>query len=322
MGIFKNIAPNNNKFEKTIVDIGSNTVSLTWTELDRTDTSSANTNLFASFNLPITTAQKNKYSTSYTNSGFLDTAFSGFNQNIVYIAEIPANQYGELIDGKKILISITTLSGTTYTAYSTFIYQTNYTKTFDSLYSDSLAISSLYGQPYQRSTKSSYSSNISYLVSDSIKEPQGDSGKTWSTGYSSNRPFANNKEPLRFYYPNDPSTVDEPIGIMYLDKGFIVITHPTIIANVPTGGTITFNSINTEYIQHIICYAAPGEFYKTNNPTYLENFGTAGYGIEPVYITELGLYNDNDELIAIAKADRPIPKNSVDLLSFNVQIKL
>ena len=56
-------------------------------------------------------------------------------------------------------------------------------------------------------------------------------------------------------------TVDKPVGIAYLDKGFMVITDPTIVTNFDlastgaTGTSITFNHTNTKVSQSITCTA-------------------------------------------------------------------
>ena len=39
-----------------------------------------------------------------------------------------------------------------------------------------------------------------------------------------------------------------------------------------------------------------------------------------VYITTIGLYNDNDELLAVAKLSKPIAKNFTKSLLFKVKL--
>lgn len=151
--------------------------------------------------------------------------------------------------------------------------------------------------------------------------------------------------------------IDEPVGIVYLDKGFVVITHPSIVNNFNysastssgfdgivsgqsyTGNTnftkvyftdsnkanISYDSVVTEFIQNITAIAMPNEFYISSNPTFSDVYGTDGVNNiqnDPVYITEVGLYNSLGELIGIGKTSEPIPKNKDGIISFNIQIKL
>jgi len=339
------------QFTKTIVSLGQVTLNdsdLKFTYANRTLINNEFGNMFATFNLPITNLQKNKFLSTRQNGGFIDTGFSGFNTDEIIFIEIPKDTYGELIDGKKIKLTIPTGStpSDVIEIYSTFVEQTNYKQFFDTLYSDSSNESKEFGQP--SGTLTPYESNIVFLFSDSIKKPKGDNSKSWSTGYNTGNAFlTNNKEPFKFFSSNQ-SEIDEPVGIAFLDKGFIVLSHPTIVNNFPfsagtingstnytgntefsdlyfTGSTLselTFNSINTEFIQHITCLAQPNEFYETSNPTFLESYGQGGVGIESVFITEIGLYNDLDELVAIVKPDRPIEKSKNQAIIFDIQIKV
>ncbi len=43
---------------------------------------------------------------------------------------------------------------------------------------------------------------------------------------------------------------------------------------------------------------------------------------DPVYITEIVLYNEDQEPIAIVKPSQPIPKTRNSLVALNVQIKV
>src|SRR5690606_12837650 len=79
---------------------------------------------------------------------------------------------------------------------------------------------------------------------------------------------------------------------------------------------LIFSSFNTEFIQHAVCICLPNEFYTTNNPTYPVNSGRA------IAVTEVGLYNRNYELIAIAKSNRPIAKDKHSVLSFDISIRI
>jgi hypothetical protein len=133
------------------------------------------------------------------------------------------------------------------------------------------------------------------------------------------------------------------VGLFYPDKGFIVL-KPSSIASIvgselePNLSTSTeqrnhirlYNSTSasgdfevrrTENIstQHFFVRATNREFNFSNNPTFANQidgkFTVPNFTTDPkVYITTVGLYNDSNELIAVAKTSQPIPK------SFNREI--
>lgn len=147
---------------------------------------------------------------------------------------------------------------------------------------------------------------------------------------------------------------DVPVGFVALDKGFTVLTHPDIVNNIPwtqgldennnvnTGSTsstteihfssdtysnMEFVDIDITYKTSIIALILPNEFYWTTNPSWnlQKNYeeqqnGTSGF--DPVYINEIGLYNNDRELIAMAKLDRPLKKQHDDIVTFNLDIKV
>lgn len=171
----------------------------------------------------------------------------------------------------------------------------------------------------------------------------------WTQGnkFIPNLSSVNGKQPARFSDANN-ILIDRPIGILYLDKGFAVFTDRNIVDNFYYSGatsgvttnsdpnftqiyfdstlaSATFNSIYTEYVQSVMCMAMPNEFYTSNNPTFTEVYGSNGVnntGNDPVYITEIGLYNQFGELIAIAKTSEPIAKNKANMVAFNIDLKL
>ena len=76
-----------------------------------------------------------------------------------------------------------------------------------------------------------------------------------------------------------------------------------------------FDARRTEDIntQHFFVRATNREFNYSNNPTYFNADGTFSeptFQTDPItYITTIGLYNDSNELIAVAKTSQPIPKS-------------
>jgi hypothetical protein len=264
-------------------------------------------NLFNTFGLPLKNTDINKYNTLNINGGYLDTAISGLvNTNILVIA-IPNSQYGEIIDGKTIKLDITT-SAATYTCYGT--YQRNYT-------------SYITQDTNIRETSSDITptigDNITLLFSDVIKRPNGTITNSWATGYDATKPFSLGNKSL-FNYTTSVSqgyTADTSVGVAYLDKGFIVITQPEIVNSFvegidSTATTISFNSIVTDISQSIVCDAQTSEFRKSTNPTFT-------YGVDTPKLTEIGLYDKDKMLVAIAKLSEAHLLNN---MYFRVEVKI
>jgi hypothetical protein len=65
--------------------------------------------------------------------------------------------------------------------------------------------------------------------------------------------------------------------------------------------------------QHFFVRATNREFNYSNNPTYTKTDGTfveTTFNTDPqTYITSIGLYNDSNEVIAIAKTSQPVVKS-------------
>ena len=89
-----------------------------------------------------------------------------------------------------------------------------------------------------------------------------------------------------------------------------------------------FNNIDTSFKITAVCLALPTEFYVSNNPTWNKdsavvniNEQTGFVSFDPLYITELGLYNRDNELIAVAKTSAPVQKDYTGVITFNVDIE-
>jgi len=98
-----------------------------------------------------------------------------------------------------------------------------------------------------------------------------------------------------------------------------------------SSGTLTAMAFqNQTNIQSSIyfCRAAPGEFNYSTNPTYLDSNGNLQViedQTDPTersftFITTVGLYNANNELMAVGKLSRPVEKN--DEKDLNIRVRL
>lgn len=290
-----------------VVISGSN---LTYNTVNRNNFGSDSlVNLFYSFGLPLNTTDDTKLTgLTYSNGGFSDTSLSGLAQSNILVVGIKNNTYGETIDGKEIKFDLTTTAGT-YTIYSTFQNKGATLTSEDTNIRDTSPV------------VSNIDNNIAFLFCDTILKPNGgDTSLSWSTGFGSSKPFSLNNKSLWNLQTNTTlsTSADTFVGVAYLDKGFLVITHPTIVSNyditTSTGSTITLNSVSTAVYQNITCIANRGEFISSTNPTF-------GGGDVP-RVSEVGLYDISGNLLAIGKTDRHIEKNINSPLYIGVKISL
>jgi len=309
----KSVSPQSSTITSEIVSNGEITISganITQNVINRNDYSTDSlTNLFYSFGLPLNSSQDNLYTgITYANGGFSDTALSGLAQTNILVLGINNSTYGESLDGKAIKLILPTSAGT-YTLYSTFQSKGSSKSVEDANYRDTSPVTANIG------------SNIAILFSDNILTPNGGSGSlSWGTGFGSVKPFSINNKQLYNLQTNSNVglSADTVVGVAYLDKGFLVITHPTIVSNytvsASTGTTITFDSISTSVTQNITCIADRGEFGTSTNPTF-------GAGDVP-RISEVGLYDSIGNLIALAKTDRHITKNVNEFKAIGIRITI
>lgn len=319
--------------------------SLLFSVADRTDTIvSQKGNLFATFKLPAVDNAPFNVSYPYASKNLFDatfsnTALSGLNQNEIIVANIPKNEYGELIVGGSVKLTLP-VSGTS------IVVRGSYFKTNDTIlaaYDKALQRGGVasetrsYAHGQASTTKSNtddfVESNVVYLFSDFVQPPR--LGGSWETGTTFTPiGFNGNLVPPRSValpVAEPGYSADTVVGVAYLDKGFVVLTHPKIVNNfdwslappnedqIVTGASITYRSFVTEIKQIINITLEPGEFFDTNNPTYTQAMRNNG---DPVYITEFGLYNEFGELIAIAKPSQPIPKDINTTVNATIEIKL
>lgn len=93
--------------------------------------------------------------------------------------------------------------------------------------------------------------------------------------------------------------------------------------------SLTFYDINTSFKTTAICLALPREFYISNNPSWNRekaltelNSQSGIVSLDPIYVTEVGLFNALGELVAIAKLSEPVEKNFINVLTFNIDIEM
>jgi len=266
-----------------------------------------NVNLLYSLGLPITEADKTIFNTvNYDKGGYANTALNKINSDSTLLLAIDNDEYGEIIDGKslEIIISRDSDSVNPFKIYGTFQKNLTPLNAHDKMVSEDTNNSRVFGD------------NVIFLFSDQIKKPNEDATKSWSNGHDKIKPYSINKRNLFNLVGNDINNIkmDECVGIAYLDKGIIAITHPTIIddysiTGIPTTNVeVTLSSISTNVSQDIICIINRDEFNQSSNKTF---------NGDDVRISEIGIYDYKENLVAIAKTSEQfiINKNGLKIIT-------
>ena len=125
-------------------------------------------------------------------------------------------------------------------------------------------------------------------------------------------------------------------GLFYPDLGIIILNGPVLNASASLSTTTTSNDLggNNDKLfskitggskfqarreevitsQHYFCRIPNKEFNFSANPTYVTgsagNFSNASYFKNPKsFVTQVGLYNSSNELLAVAKLSKPLLKS-------------
>jgi len=309
---FKNVEAGSSRLVQSFEKLGTTTLSgssLSFNTIVRSATTTDSlVNLYQSFKLPITSGNDYKFTgTTFANGGWSDTALSGIAATTILAIGIPEASYGDMLDGKQLAVSIDDTSGGTYNIYATFQNKQGNVAIEDNAYTESA------------SQTKAFAPNYAFLFSDQIKRPNGDPTKSWATGFGTTKPFTGNGK-SRFNLTTNNSlslSADTAVGVAYLDKGFLVITDPTIVngaSSATTANTVTFGSVSSVVNQEITCMAPRGEFVRSTNPTFATG--------DTPRISEIGLYDNNNNLIAYGKTDIHITKTANELKVFAVRINI
>jgi len=366
--IFKAVASTISNRQETSSNVTLNGSGITYTLCDRTDTADKRANYFASFNIP------NVYSdlSSGSTLALANPELLQINVDRIVIMPIEKDSYNEIIDGRSITIKVPQ------------------TQVFNSSMSSKTIVSSTYSTLQKKESNVFLGHNIAFLFCDELNLPytgttnsgtiSKSANTTWNTSSFSLRPPAvpysdldifydintdrrptsaiTYATPVTSSYPNNTNqgyNYDIPCGIACLDKGYMILTHPSIVDNMPwtqgitlytnlpnTGSTsattdiyftdtsksqTTFTDISISYKTSVICMGLPGEFYFTNNPTWdavknAQEFNAQTNNFDSIWITEIALYNRKSELIAVAKLSEPVEKNFTNLITFNIDIEV
>jgi hypothetical protein len=128
---------------------------------------------------------------------------------------------------------------------------------------------------------------------------------------------------------SDGSSINYYVGNVIYNQGQVIITNPTVARYYSTyfDPTISWKSNFPIYTLNVNCRVKPADYNASYNPTMLN--GTNGdlkgqftsSSFSP-YVTTVGLYNDENDLLAVAKLSRPIRKSEDTEMIFKIQIDL
>jgi len=134
----------------------------------------------------------------------------------------------------------------------------------------------------------------------------------------------------------------DPVGIVVYTHGMIVLTDQALMTNFTSStATISFQSARTIYETQYKCTIRENEFNYSLNPSLISSsifvnplltsgsISTLGQVYDFVtgsffspYITTVGLYNDNNELLAVAKLSQPLPTSRTTDMSILVNLDM
>tara|TARA_Y100000114_G_scaffold92378_1_gene85845 strand:- start:925 stop:2646 length:1722 start_codon:yes stop_codon:yes gene_type:complete len=173
--------------------------------------------------------------------------------------------------------------------------------------------------------------------SDLFIASRGSGGNVWDDS------FSGSMDDVRIYssslsYSDIQNLYDNPsgtnkIGNVFYKDGAIAVTNPSssydkvFIATGSNGWNIKFDNKVSFYQYEAVCNVKEGQFMISNNPSlkkdddinseFFKDFAT-GSSFEP-YITTIGLYNDDYQLVAIGKLAKPLPNNKDIAYTFSVR---
>jgi len=137
--------------------------------------------------------------------------------------------------------------------------------------------------------------------------------------------------PTDFYDLFDNKTYDYKVGNIFYNSGCIIISSPYYFKYLGlfsghVSSSLQYNSTKTIYEYEINCHIPANRLNHTTNLTTLANPNLSTKYASFVsssefspYITTIGLYNDNLNLIAVAKLNKPIKKPTNHDLTFVVK---
>ena len=125
-----------------------------------------------------------------------------------------------------------------------------------------------------------------------------------------------------------PQTGSFKVGDIIYPHGLIILTSESVSDSALSHEIeMKWKATQPIYTYNVYCRVKDSELNYTFNPSAVTGSNgqlrnnVTGSSFTP-YITSLGLYNDNNELIAVAKTNRPIPKSDSIETTFVVKLDI
>lgn len=125
-------------------------------------------------------------------------------------------------------------------------------------------------------------------------------------------------------------------GVDIASKTNIYFTGITAAGGASTDFTVgnsaailEYEDITTSFLNTCVCIGMPRSFYISNNASWDRtlalstiNNSVGIVNLDPVYVSEIGLYNGLGEEIAVAKLSQPVEKNYINVITFYLDIEM
>ena len=116
---------------------------------------------------------------------------------------------------------------------------------------------------------------------------------------------------------NNQADSGSPFTALYYTGGTASAGGQTTAVSAST----SFRTVSTDYIQSVTCVAEAGGWTTSTNPTWVEQYGDQGPNNAAVYVTKIGLWDNNHNLLGIAVPDAPILKTGTQFMTATLNLK-
>jgi len=117
-------------------------------------------------------------------------------------------------------------------------------------------------------------------------------------------------------------TIDQTTSTSYTNN--YNTNNSTLFKAIVNGSSFGLQSTETISSTYFFTYVKPGDYNYTTNPSIIDNNGNIIFDTlvnnPQTYPTTVGLYNNNNELLAVAKLSKPLPKSFVKGLFLRVRL--
>lgn len=197
---------------------------------------------------------------------------------------------------------------------------------------DSFTGESLYFEDPQHMYGSNPISTEDYLISESNYITESIDNQYMDIDYDQQYIHVVDDGEGRLILSGSSNTFTKPlrvVGDIVYNQGQVLITDPIVARYYSTYARphLKWKSNQPIYTYNVYCRVKDSELNYTFNPSAVTGSNgqlrnnVTGSSFTP-YITSLGLYNDNNELIAVAKTNRPIPKSDSIETTFVVKLDI